>query len=39
MAANLEAFVPLEAPATTVRLKEALGPLSVATVLRNALRL
>ena len=39
VAANQEAFVPLEAPATTVRLKEALGPLSVATVLRNALRL
>ena len=39
MAANLEAFVPLEAPATTVRLKQALGPLSVAAVLRNALQL
>ena len=39
VAANLQAFVPLEAPATTVKLKAALGPLSVATVLRNALQL
>ena len=39
IAANLEVFVPLEAPATTVKLKEALGTLSVATVLRNALQL
>ena len=39
VAANLETFVPLTAPATTVKLKEALGPLSVAAVLRNALQL
>ena len=39
IAANLEDFVPLEAPATTVKLKEALGSLSVATVLRHALHL